>query len=317
MEHRIQNCTMTPHPLAGDPENTFYLNIEADGHFWRTSPILSAVLTVRENGKYISHLFEADPAVESDEFELLSSLVPILPRKGIFYTFNGTSFVLPFLEKKLKAYVLENPLTGLEHRDLYRILKPLYYYLRLPSRRMSDYLEVINTGSLKPELPAENSPQESQEYALPALTHLLPYLVFPGNDLIPDTFRPEITDVTRDDEHVYFICRLPYKVPKKASFTAGPYYLIADGEKLSCSVQVENETIRRYFPDYENYRYLPMEGYAIHRSVASFVPKERQIQAERDTCFIKVKLTDQFLTDRATQKAYLESVRTYIRGTIG
>ena len=70
MEHSILPCHPLPHPLAGDPEKTAYLDIVSDGHFWRTSSILSAVYIVREDGEYRKHAFSADPAREDDEFRL-------------------------------------------------------------------------------------------------------------------------------------------------------------------------------------------------------------------------------------------------------
>ena len=303
MEHLVHTCSPQPHPLAGDPEKTAYLDLVSDGHFWRTSSILSASYTVLEDGEYRTHAFSADPAKEEDEFELLSALVPMLRGKGIFYTFNGTSFVMPYLGRKLKAYDLPNPLENAVHRDLYRILKPLYYMLRLPSRRMSDYYPF--TGF--PEFYSD---------ALPALTHLFPFLVFPGSEVIPEEVKPRLEKMTREDPCVYMTISLPYAVPKKISYSAGPYYLIADGDRIFCSVRMENETVRRYYPDYENYAYLPVEGYAVHRSVASYVPKDRQIPAQLDNCFTRIRVTDEFLGNAEMQEAYLSSIRSLIRTSV-
>ncbi|MBE5997483.1 MAG: hypothetical protein E7240_09100 [Lachnospiraceae bacterium] len=303
MEHSILPCHPLPHPLAGDPEKTAYLDIVSDGHFWRTSSILSAVYIVFEDGEYRKHAFSADPSREDDEFRLLEALVPLLRGDGIFYTFNGTSFVLPYLGRKLKAYDLPYPLESAQHRDLYRILKPLYYMLRLPSRRMSDYLPFTGCN-------------EFYDEPLPSLTHLLPFLVFPGADVIPEEASPRLVKLSKEEPYLYMTIALPCAVPKKISYSAGPYYLIADGDTVSCSVRMENGTVRHYYPDYGNYAYLPQEGYAVHKSVAAFMPKDRQIPASWDNCFTRITVTDQFLNDPGMQEAYLASIRSLIRTSI-
>ena len=303
MEHSILPCHPEPHPLAGDPSSVWFLDLSADGHYWRTSSILSATCIVYEDGAYRKHAFAADPSREEDEYELLKELVPLLRGDGIFYTFNGTSFVLPYLGRKLKAYDLPNPLDGAKHRDLYRILKPLYYMLRLPSRRMSDYIPFSGFS-------------EFYDDALPALTHLLPYLVFPGDDILPEEAVPHFEKMTKEDPYLYMTISLPYPVPKKISYAAGPYYLIADEDRITCSVRMENGTVRRYYPDYHNYAYLPEEGYAVHRSVASFMPKDRQIPATWDNCFTRIAVTDDFLANKEMQEAYLDSIRSLIRTSV-
>ena len=303
MEHLILPCHPAPHPLAGEPEQISFLDFAADGHYWRTSSILSASYIVFEEGEFRNHAFTADPSKEEDEFELLSEITKLLKGDRIFYTFNGTSFLLPYLGRKLRAYNLPNPLADAVHRDLYRILKPLYYMLRLPSRKMTDYIPFSGFS-------------EFYDDALPSLTHLLPFLVFPGAEIIPEEVRPSLVKMTKEDPYLYMTISLPYAVPKKISYAAGPYYLIADGGRISCSVRMENETVRRYYPDYENYAYLPVEGYAVHRSVAAFLPKDRQIPASWDNCFSRIKVTDDLLNNTEMQEAYLSSIRSLIRTSV-
>ncbi len=72
------------------------------------------------------------------------------------------------------------------------------------------------------------------------------------------------------------------------------------------TLPVKNGFVRRYFPDYKNYEYLPAEGYAIHKSVSAYVAASRKEPATLETCFVLVP-AEKLLKDPEAAKAVAKS----------
>lgn len=65
------------------------------------------------------------------------------------------------------------------------------------------------------------------------------------------------------------------------------YTLAASGMQAVLSVPGYRGELCHFFPNYRDYYYLPLEGQAIHKSVAAFVDREYRVPADPSNCCIK------------------------------
>ena len=286
-----------PIPLHNAKNPVAYVDISTNGYHARTSHILSATLTREVEGSWTEYRFAAEDGIESDDYSILEMLMLCLEKAGTIYTFYGTSFLIPFLTEKCRLYRIPNGLSSPDHIDLAALLRPLYTFLHLPSRRMEDYLAVL--------------PDPSSIPPVVALTHLLPYLsILHG--------KGHVIEIRSDSDgsHIYIDLQLDEAVPSAVSYRAGNMSLHCEQSKATLCATVEDGCIRLYFDTPADYVFLPIEGYAVHRSVASSLPADRAVRCTYDTCYTRID------PNKVTQNAdhmetFLRSAFTYIRRTCG
>ena len=229
---------------------------------------------------------------EEDEYDLLSSLSGEL-RGGRLFTMNGTSFALPYLRRKLKAYGLADPFTQLEHTDLLREMKNIPLLLQLPSCRLEDFRGYFHL-------------QDADDADIIfRILSLEPYL---------DFFRGkfELAGAEIEDGLLIYRLMLAEKVPKKASLHDGPFHVILSGKEAHLSAAIFDGRLRHYYADTENYEYLPEEGCAIHKSMASLVDRSRREKATRENCFTYVSAAFAENGDEKRLREYLSAVISYL-----
>ena len=81
--------------------------------------------------------------------------------------------------------------------------------------------------------------------------------------------------------------RLNLTFPRPVLFESGRIRGFLKDDGIQLTIPEYNGTLRYYLPDYRNYYYLPEEGMAVHRSVASFVDRDYRQPATPDTAFLK------------------------------
>lgn len=289
---------------AGDfSARTAVLDIESTGRYWRNSRIerLCLVMPDRQDPpvwRAVERIFLPD--TEPEEYEMLQQLPELLNPDAadgellFLLTYNGTTFDLPYLRNKLRAYGLPDPFDGILHRDLMREMGALPLLLQLPSRRLQDFREYLG------------QPDADDACVTWNLIALEPYLGF---------FRtlPEMLQCSRDETHLYFTLKLPSPVPKKASMNDGPFHLILERGQASVSAKAEDGMLRYYYPDFGNYVYLPEEKCAVHKSMASLIDRSRRQKAVRENCFTKVRFDDAFMANEKRLREYLSAVWTYLK----
>ncbi len=247
-----------------------FCHIESDGHYWRTSSVQKAAVVLMRCGKWEKRLYAAEPQREEDEYSILKALISCPDKNETLCSFGGTAFLLPYLRAKCKAYGLDDPFDAMEHMDLAEYLRPLYTLLGLPSRRLADYLAWLGLD------PAHTDGGDS-------LTALVPYLAYRSALL---SARPETVEMLPEGPAVRLA--LPFPVPKAASYRAGSLVLRLSGSEGTLFGAAPDGRIRLYYDDPENYLFVSAEGTAMHRSVASVLPKDRTEPCTYETCYTKI-----------------------------
>lgn len=122
--------------------------------------------------------------------------------------------------------------------------------------------------------------------------------------------------IRQENRQLFVTLTLPDPVPKNISITAcypHPSSIEADIGSLlpnanltfrdktaSFAFPLYCGTLKFFFPDYENYYYLPAEDTAVHKSVAEYVDRKHRKKATATTCYIKKEST--FLPNLCTIK---------------
>ncbi len=277
-------------------EGDIILDYITDGLFWRTSKTEELSLLIYKDSALMETRLISEQ--EPDEYDILEKAVQLLTPAKRIITFNGASFDIPHMKNKLKAYGLPDPFPGKQFLDLYREYKGLYQIFGLPSRALDDYLVFLHLSNA--ETASLTDAEKTAE-----ITALSSYINFAqGNYTLLDTKKIE--------DRIVFTLRSSEAFPVRAAVPAGPFYLILDGDKAVLSVKIEENGIRLYHEDYENYEFLILEGYAIHKSMSAFVEKKHKRKAVREDCFSWYSLSEVFMSSEKLQLQYLSSALRFL-----
>ena len=295
-KHSESNVSGAPLPRSGAFAGSLFLWLDTDGYYWRTSHILTLSAGCGSGVSFSTDTYTADPAKEDDEYLLLCAFTERFPRISSFVTFGGTSFLVPYLSQKLRAYGLPDPLSVAKHTDLALRYRALYFLLGLSSRRLADYGEAAGLSG------------NADAAYLASLTVCDAYLdLFSGDD--------ELLDRSVRDDSLVLTFRLRSALPRVFSLHAAPFYLTGSKERLVLSSHIENEKVRLYFSDFRSYEFLPNEGYAVHRSVSSFVRSSRRIPATRDTAY-SLMPASYALSDPERARSFAKAALSYLADSI-
>ena len=298
-----------PHPYLLRSGIRCLIDIRTEGHYYRTGRILDASCTFFTGNSWETWLLSCRADAEADEYELLVRFAELLGPQLSFMTFHGTSSCVPFLKKKYHLYGLPDPLEGKDHTDLSDMLYPLYFLLRLPSRRTEDYLGFPEHRTYGSPYAADADPLFFAT-ALPRLTRFLSYTL-----LLSEPF--ECISTRSDNSAVYYELRPPYPLPRAVSYQAGAFYLTASDNRAVLSAALTDGKLRYYYRNYKDFAFLTEEGYAADKRIASLLPKERYAPCTRETAYTFALPGDTLLNDTHERQRYLDSAQEFIRGQIG
>ncbi len=284
----FEKTPLTDH-LGGDE---CILDITASGRYWRTSHLEMVSLLSGTTEK------RTLPEKEADEYEMLAALSEDLAPFRRIITFNGRAFDIPHLTHKFAAYGMPDPLTGREIRDLYSEYRHIASFLSLPSRRLFDYAAFFGRQEAARRSDAQNT---LVILSFDALTDLLG-----GNFVLADASG----DLIR--ETVVYTLLTEKAFPSRLAVHDEVYHLTYEGREAQLAVHLRDGKIRCYHTDTENYDYLPLEGYSIHRSMSVYVDKTRKEKAVRENCFHLAAYSDAFLHDRDLMLRYIRSALDYL-----
>lgn len=73
------------------------------------------------------------------------------------------------------------------------------------------------------------------------------------------------------------------------SIFSNPYFLYASKDILKLRIPIINEELKKYFDNYKDYYYLPLEDMCILKSVGVSVDDNYKENAKKETCYIKYR----------------------------
>lgn len=243
---------------------------------------------------------------------------------AVLIHFNGDTFDIPYIQRLARQYRLPWDLSGVLSIDLYKKIRPYRELLGLQNCKLKTveqyfgisredpysggeliyvYEEYLRLRNLE-EGSCENNPQnralrerllqtlllhnEEDMTNLPLLCGLLSYdelfrrqFSLTGAELVelPSAGGGKVLDLR---------FRMPGGLPRELDLSFGPYVFCGEEDReLNLAVSLYEGELKYFFPDYKNYYYLPIEDYAVHRSVGEFVEKGARKPATARTCYQK------------------------------
>ena len=309
-EKRIQTDDAGFRLLSLPPAQSVFFDIETTGFKASSSNVYLIGAAIRQDDAWVIRQWIAHSP--SEEGAILRAFDAFLKGKRFVVHFNGDNFDIPYLEEKYAACGLPSPFADLQSVDLFRLLRPLKKVLGLAHMNQKsleryagldredpfDGGELIRVyhrwcrergGSDLAALLLHN--MEDVEGML-YLTRMLAYLGVP--DAAAGTLEvheapfdmPDLPEGCQAAEGSIALA-LPAPVPGKASVSTDMASLVLEGTQGRLSFPVLRGTLRRYFPDYRNYSYLPVEDMAVHNSVAAYMDPAYRRRATADTCYVK------------------------------
>ncbi len=310
-----------------DHEQYIYLDIETTG-LARDTTILYLIGCgyYEQHNLHILQWFNDDGVSEE---EILQELEDFLSsRDGIFFTFNGEGFDLPYLKRHYELNELSCRLDDYPSYDLYKTLKIFQPLFHLPHGRQKDWERFLginredsfNGGQLisvyKEYLRTKKEDLLSllllhNEEDILGMTDLYPlesYGQFLAEKIIYEQVSFTSFDEMPEQGYLTMHGRLTRKVPKPLrllvplSLQTGklaenpalqaekqPYvfHLHVEEEQVRLTLPVFDDTLYYFYPDYQNYFYLPKEDRAVHKSIGCYVDRHYRQKATAQNCYIR------------------------------
>jgi len=299
MKKTTEMISKADHYACADPgayPGSVIVDIQTTGRFWRNSYITALDLLKAGPDSMAWLHTHFDSSSEPDEYEILESLPEEIGARTALFTFNGRTFDIPYLSRKLQAYGLPNPFAGLQHTDLMVRYKPLTTLLGIPSYRLSDYVSFFDPDEVL---------FRNEASSLLSLLTLDAYMaLYEG--------RWTLSKAWCEADFLFFELCLPKPVPKAVSCRDGVIHTHFEGNTARIASPIMHGHLHLYYPDYKNYDYLPLEGHALHKSLSRFVESTRREPAQRETAFGLIPFDDDLIKNERRLTQYLTSLITYL-----
>lgn len=279
------------------PDNAVFLDIETTGLSARTASLYMVGVVFKEGEDWRCRQWFADR--QREEQEVLSSCAAFLKPWQTLVHFNGTTFDLPFLRACAKQYHMELGIDKKESLDLYSCLRPMGAFLGMKQMKQKSFEERVGlhradryTGGELIEVykTYEKTPTEEARRLL--LLHNrddLAGMLSVASMLAYEKILRQplaLTEVSEKDGQALIVLHSDAAaVPASAKTANAECEISVEDSRVSVRVLMKNGAVRYYFPDYQNYVYLPQEDRAVHKSVGVYVDSHFRQKAAYETAY--------------------------------
>ncbi|OON85316.1 hypothetical protein BXO88_13110 [Oribacterium sp. C9] len=303
IEKPIELNTSFDLSLIAPPEDIMFFDIETTGlSVWKSGLYLIGLLTYDDGWKLIQYFCED----VSDEVTVLSNFFTLLSTKKVLISFNGDGFDIPFLTHMVEQYELPFSFDNVSSFDIFKKIRPLKKLLELPNLKLKTcekflgiYREDQFSGGelINVYFDWQQNPTEEKLNCLllhnaedienmPNVLPILSYIYALTGDFSLKS--QELVDLPSTGKKVFSLTYSCLSVPIPLDIKLDNWFInITESELNLCAALYEGE-LKFFYPDYQNYYYLPMEDKAIHKSVAEFVDRKYRKKACAKNCYQKV-----------------------------
>lgn len=312
-------CTLSPELKSGffspdsNPADFLFFDIETTGFSPKNSRVfLIGMLFQKENSKdfELCQLL-AESGEDKEEIRLLEAFYRIASSRKYLIHFNGSSFDIPYLLHRSQKLQVTPSFEKMEQIDLYReLLRMPCFFRQMPGHRQKDFESLVSYPR-KDQLSGKEMIKFYQNYVKSPSKELLRLLLLHNSDdlkgmisllnlgnlrqLLNQEYTIEQTEeVTETDlngtplRKLLFTLQLNHSVSALLSASLPFCYITVRNHKVKIKMPLYEGTLKYYYPDYQNYYYLPYEEEAVHKSVAQFLDKSRREKAKAHNCCKKV-----------------------------
>ena len=239
--------------------------------------------------------------------------------------YNGDSFDQPYVQARCTFHELPDPFEGISSFDLYKALRPLKGFLKLPGLKQEQMEAFLgehkriycNGGDCIRIYKKYMAHQEQTDLdivmghnmedllGLGEVFKMMEYLQLRDGDF-------EVNGIDFDEDSLILQMKLPCRLPAAFSNNTGEFYITGEDELVNLLIKPVNGRIRQYYNNYKSYDYLPGEDMAVPKSISRFMEKGLKQSATRDTCYTWFACSGEFLQNTSKQKQYLTHTMEYL-----
>jgi hypothetical protein len=303
-------------------EDAFFLCIDTTGLQADVSAITTiGTANVSGNTIFLRQYFNENGLEQKD---VLEAFLSDISDKQAVITYYGNRFALPFVSEKCDELRLENPITSMNSLDYYEILHPMKNMLGLANCRQISVEKAFGMKRTQ-NLSGKKLVKTYQDYIKQPTNLIRDKLllhnedtlrillklssVFSYQDLINGNFK-ECKFSGISDDCASFWIGLPNPLPHPFECHYDFATLYANDKNCVIDLPLDsNQCIKHYFQNFKDYYYLQEEDRAIHKSLASYVPREYKKKATIHTCYEKIPIDHALFLKE-------ENLRQFLKDTI-
>jgi hypothetical protein len=289
------------HSLPFSPEQVCFFDIETTG----LSPQVSSLYLIGaawydERNFRLTQWFADDYVSEKEILEAFSTFVQDF---SVFIHYNGSTFDIPYLEKKYLFHKLPSPFEGRESFDLFKEIRRQKIWFSTSDKKLT---------SMEQLLSFRRSDQYTGKDCIRLYTEFMQKKFFKDNKA--ETRKNQLLLHNHDDLIGTILCcqflyYTRYYGTSPACERTDNFLLICDSisgffpipwdkkvddvsfhfkeNLLTMEIPLFHGTLYHYYKDYKNYYYLPEEDMAVHKSVGIYVDSSRRVKAGAANCYTK------------------------------
>lgn len=278
-----------------------FFDIETTGLSPRVSSLyLIGIAYLQEGHWHIEQWFADD---YTSEEEILHSFSSSISDFDTLVHYNGSTFDIPYLEKKYRACHLPSPFTGKESLDLYRIIQKRKNLFPTRDKKLTTMERLAgfsrhDSYSGKDCIKLYTDFMHKKFFRDPEVEIKKKKLLLHNHDDLIGTmvcslffsytrYNPMQPSMAQHKNKICFTDTLTQPVPIPLSFEEKGIRYEYEQNQFRLTVPLFEGTLYHFFPDYENYYYLPKEDTAIHKSVGNYVAPAFREKAKASNCYIK------------------------------
>lgn len=226
---------------------------------------------------------------------------------GRLFSFNGEGFDIPYLNRHYELNEIPFQIDLSLSFDLYKYLRPFQIFYDMDHGRQKDW-ELFLDINREDIYDGGQLIQFYKEYLLKKEEKLLDTLLLHNREdiqgmwaLTPLSGYQKLLDdcvIYQDmaySQKNYSIgqgclviqCQLDTPLPKALQVHSSLGSIEGRNDILKISVPVMEGTLKYFFPDYQNYFYLPEEDRAVHKTIGCYVEKNHREKAKASNCYVK------------------------------
>lgn len=311
IEKTIQLPDTYPLSRLGPLDKLLFFDIETTGFSGEYTQLYLIGCTCYRNHAW--HLFQWFADSPDAEADILHAFFRFMAQFTTLVHFNGDGFDIPYLQKRCQSHNLPYDFSAIQSVDIYKKIKPYRQLLDLENLKQKSIEQFLGihrqdkyTGGQLIQVYADYlQTHEDHLYDLLMLHNredlegmplILPILNYPDFLEHPFTLTTHQVTETRNlfHEPEYTLslslqspCSLPVPIHWSGHLGPHPYHASAMGTQLTLELDLLHATLNHYYPDPQNYYYLPYEDTAIHKSIGEYVEKPARQKATPKTCYTK------------------------------
>lgn len=239
---------------------------------------------------------------ETDEYELLYKFSNFLETFETVYHYNGDTFDLPFLRKRMALYKLTMP--QIESIDYLKAFRPFKKFLDLPNLKLKTIEEYFGYDRTDP-FTGKDLIEIYKQFLSRQDTHLLKALLLhnyedllglkivinqgPMLTLLNNMLNGELPIQLQVSmiENGYYLASFTIDYPGEIYQKNELFEMTLKDGQSNITIPTEARIMKLYLEPISDYYYLPAEDYAVHKSIGKFVQKEHRVKATRENCYVK------------------------------